>query len=91
MALEVDTVSLRETASRLSDAGSAIGGDAGGAIDALGGAADPNVQAGLEAIAAAWGAALNVLGEDVGFLSQQTAVAAEIYDTTDQELGGGPR
>ena len=48
--------------------------------------ADDDVAAGLDAVKAAWGAAMGVLVEDMRFMSTQVAGAADVYDTGDRGL-----
>lgn len=65
--------------------------DAGGALRALGTAADGRVQAGLDVLTRLLAGALEVLGVDAEALSTQViAGSADLYDTTDQALAGGP-
>jgi hypothetical protein len=86
--LDVDTSSLATAASDLAGAADIVA-TAAGDVTALGDVADTDVRSGLEALTVAWGAALEVLGEDVQYLSQRTGQAAEVYDSTDQCLAEG--
>jgi Excreted virulence factor EspC, type VII ESX diderm len=90
MTLEVDTPTLRSVSSDLDGAASTMG-DTATALTSVDSPSDPEVSAGLEALTVAWGAAIDVLAEDVSFLSDQVAAAAEVYDTTDQGIADGMR
>lgn len=85
MTLDVETDGLRTVASDLGDASTALS-EIGGNVGSIGDLADGNAQAGLEALTVAWGVALEVLSEDVSFLSDQVGNAADRYDTTDCSL-----
>lgn len=85
MVLDVDTTTLRSAASGMSDAAETMATTAGD-LGNLGGVSDPDVQAGLEALTVAWGAALDVLAEDTGYLAGRTNGAADLYDSTDGGL-----
>lgn len=83
--LDVDPTSLREAASDLGGAAETLTTTAGEVKD-LGTVGNLDVHDGLEALSVAWGAALEVLGDDVQYLSERTGSAAEFYDTTDLSL-----
>lgn len=53
--------------------------------------ADDDVAAGVDAVKAAWGAAMGVLVEDMRFMSTQVGGAAVVYDTGDQGLARSAR
>jgi uncharacterized protein YukE len=81
--LEVDTPTLRSVAAQLSGAATTIG-DAGTAATSVASPADADVDAGLDALTAAWGGVVDVLAEDVAFLASQVSDAAATYDQVDQ-------
>ena len=88
MVLKVDTPSLRSAASDISGAADAVASTAGNVSNG-GDVSDANVQAGLEALTVAWGAALDVLADDVRLMASRTSSAADQYDTTDGGLANG--
>jgi hypothetical protein len=88
MVLEVDTSSLRSAASDMTTAAAEMATTADGVAN-LGSVFDANVQAGFDALTTAWGAAIDVLAEDVGLLAGRTNDAADVYDTTDDDLASG--
>jgi hypothetical protein len=81
--LEVDTPTLRSVASEFSGAATTIG-DAGTAAASVASPADADVDAGLDALTAAWGGVIDVVAEDVAFLASQVSDAAQTYDLIDQ-------
>jgi Excreted virulence factor EspC, type VII ESX diderm len=83
--LEVDTPTLRSVASQFSDAATTIG-DAGTTATSAAGPTDPDVDAGLGALTAAWGGVIEVVAEDVAFLSTQVGDAAAVYDQVDHNM-----
>jgi hypothetical protein len=90
VALDIDTDSLRTVASELGGAATALS-ETSGNLGSIGSLADGAAQAGLQALTVAWGAALDVLAQDVTFLSGRVGNAATTYDTTDQALAAGNR
>jgi hypothetical protein len=85
MVLDIDTPTLRSAASDMSDAADTVATTAA-SLGNLGGLFDASVQEGLDALTVAWGAALDVMAEDVGYLAGRTNDAADQYDTTDHGL-----
>lgn len=85
MSITVDPPTLRAVAGMLTTAGGAISGTAG-TVSGLDGALAPELASGLAAFGVAWGAALEVMAEDVTFLAGETAAAAERYDRADNAL-----
>jgi Excreted virulence factor EspC, type VII ESX diderm len=84
--LEVDTPTLRSVSSQLSGAATTIA-DAGTTSTSVASPADPDVDAGLDALTAAWGGVIGVLAEDVAYLSGRVAAAAQTYDQVDERTG----
>jgi hypothetical protein len=83
--LDIETAGMRGVASDIGGASRGLG-DVRGDLGALGDSANSVLQAGLEAFTVAWGAALEVLTDDLSYVSQQVAVAANVYESTDHEL-----
>jgi hypothetical protein len=83
--ITVEPSTLREASGSLGQVEPALL-TAGRDVATVGGASDPNVQAGLQAVAVTWSAAIEVVAADVRLLAGEVGRAAERYDQADHTV-----